>query len=316
MKKMKDFNEFEERLKNEYEQIHCENKQHIIQTIGAPTKRKAKKISISFVLSMCLLLTVATVGAMEYTGLIFFKGNDDEIIEVTNIKEEHMEPHTNADEISHKNDRLLTRLKKTIPDGKFLYFKDIEIYEQTGIPNLFYILNPSTISNVDELPNVITKHIHLENTLLENYHLKNGTMLFKSPEHDLEQMTTIIEQLQAQAKENNQHYGILEGELLNEVTTITLHYETNDFPVWQAFDVWIMAINTRIETTENLSNYAPLTNELGIEMYYSEEERTLRFIKQAPSQNYLITIRNPFIYRENVDVQLFIEVVKSLIGNE
>ncbi|MER1956883.1 MAG: hypothetical protein ABS942_05870 [Solibacillus sp.] len=316
MKKIKDFNEFEERLKNEYEQIHCENKQHIIQTIGSPTKRKAKKISISFVLSMCLLLTVATVGAMEYTGLIFFKGNDDELIEVTNIKEEHMEPHTNSNEISRKNEKLMADLQKTVPNGKFLYFKDIEMYEQTGIMNVFYISNPPAINKIDELPNAITQQIHLENTLLENYHLKKLTTLPKYPEHSVEEMTSIIEQLQAQAKENNQHYGTLEGEMLNEISLVTLRYETNNFPDWQAFDIWIDAINTRVETTENLSNYAPLNNELGIEMYYSEEERTLRFIKQAPSQNYLITIRNPIISEENVDVQLFIEVVKSLVGNE
>ncbi|WP_274310078.1 hypothetical protein [Solibacillus daqui] len=316
MKNMKDFNDFEERFKSEYVHIQSENKQHIIQNICSPSKRKSKKLTISFVICMCLLLAVATVGAMEYTGLTFFKGNKDEIIEITNIKEEDMAPHTNGDEIRHKNAKLIETLKKTIPDGKFLYFKDIEVYEQTGIINLFKLTNPPTITKIDEIPNDITQHIHLEDTLLENYHLTNGTLLYKFPENDLDQMMKIIGQLQAQAKQQNQHYGILQGQLINEIDAITLHYETKDFPNWQAFEISIDTINTRVETTENLSNYVPLNNELGIEMYYSEEDRTLRFIMQAPSQNYLITVRNPIISRQNVDVQRFIEVVKSLTGNE
>ncbi|MCH7323427.1 hypothetical protein LZ480_16245 [Solibacillus sp. MA9] len=316
MKNMKDFNDFEERFKSEYERIQSDNKQHLIQNICSPTKRKAKKLSISFVICMCLLLAVATVGAMEYTGLTFFKSNEGTMIEITNIKEEHMKAHINADEISRKNDAIIADLKKTIPDGHFLYFKDIEVYEQTGIIDLFKLTNPPTITKIDEIPNDITQHIHLEDTLLENYHLKNGTLLYKFPEYDLDQMMEIIEQLQAQAKQQNQHYGILQGQLINEIDAITLHYETKDFPNWQAFEISIDTINTRVETTENLSNYVPLNNELGIEMYYSEEDRTLRFIMQAPSQNYLITVRNPIISRQNVDVQRFIEVAKSLTVNE
>ncbi|MGN7478158.1 hypothetical protein ACTHOQ_09885 [Solibacillus silvestris] len=92
-----------------------------------------------------------------------------------------------------------------------------------------------------------------------------------------------------------------------------MRYETDNFPDWEAFDLEIDAINTRVETTENLSNYAPLNNELGIEMYYSEEERTLRFVMQTSAQNYLITIRNPIISDENVDVQRFIDVAESLM---
>ena len=313
---MKDFHDFEERFKSEYAHIQSDNKQHIIQSIVSPSKRKTKKLSISFVLCMCLLLAVVTVGAMEYTGLTFFKSNDGTMIEITNIKKEDMEPHTIGDEIRRKNEIVIKDLIKTIPDGQFLYFKDIEVYEQTGIINLMSLSNPPTITKIEELPSNITEHIHLENTLLENYDLKNGTLRFKFPENDLDQTMKIIEQLQAQAKQQNLHYGILEGELLDEINSITLYYETKNIPNWQAFEISIDTIKTRLETNENLSNYAPLSNELGIEMYYSEVDRTLRYIMQAPSQDYLITIRNPIISEQNVDVQRFIEVVKSLTGNK
>lgn len=316
MKNMKDFHDFEERFKSEYAHIQSDNKQHIIQSIVSPSKRKTKKLSISFVLCMCLLLAVVTVGAMEYTGLTFFKSNDGTMIEITNIKKEDMEPHTIGDEIRRKNEIVIKDLIKTIPDGQFLYFKDIEVYEQTGIINLMSLSNPPTITKIEELPSNITEHIHLENTLLENYHLKNGTLRFKFPENDLDQTMKIIEQLQVQAKQQNLHYGILEGELLDEINSITLYYETKNIPNWQAFEISIDTIKTRLETNENLSNYAPLSNELGIEMYYSEVDRTLRYIMQAPSQDYLITIRNPIISEQNVDVQRFIEVVKSLTGNK
>ncbi|MGN7478157.1 hypothetical protein ACTHOQ_09880 [Solibacillus silvestris] len=226
MKKMKDFHDFEERLKTDYEGMNLENKQHIIQNIIRPTKQKhkAKKLSIGLIASLCLLLAVATAGAMEYTSLTFFKGSGNTVIEVTNIKEEDMEPHTNADEISRKNEKLMEELKKTTPEGKFLYFMDTEAYEQSGIFNLFYLSNPDStaIKKVEELPSSITQYIHLENTLLENYHLKRGMFLYDLPDTDHDQMMKLIEKLQRQAMEQNRHYGIMQGDLLDEVRSVTL----------------------------------------------------------------------------------------------
>ncbi len=323
MEKIKDFDEFEKRLKNEHIQIRSINKQQIIQSLTSHPKHKAKRISVIAVISMCLFLSVAAVGAMEFSGLTFFKNDPGSIIEVETMTEQEMQPHHAADEVSRKNARLIERLKKQLPKGKFLRFLDVEEYEKTGIIDLFGLSNNQPFKNVDEIPVFFAKNLNIPNQLLDEYNLKSGMMSYKIPEISYEEMMEITEKLQLQAKQLNRHYGVLEGDLLQEISSISLSYEVNNFPDLRYFDINISSINNRIKTNEDLSSFIELESDIGTDVYYSEEQKKLLFVQKDDTENYLISIQDPFTYiqnplttENNADLQQFIDVAKILLNKE
>ena len=177
MKKIKDFDEFEQRLKDESSQICSDNKPQIIQSLTSPSTKKAKRLSVVAVMSICLMLSVAAASAMEFSGLTFFKNDTSSLFEMETMTEEEMEPHNYSDEISKKNRQLMDSLQAAIPEGKLLHFLDVEAYEQTGISNLFTLHYIQKIKSVEEIPYKFAQSLNLNNQLLNDYHLKRGTVM-------------------------------------------------------------------------------------------------------------------------------------------
>lgn len=312
---MKDFDTFEKKLKKQYEQIDSPNKQQVIQKISSHKDKKIRRLSTFPMICFGLFLSVATVGAMNFNGLTFFNKEATSVIEMETMTDEEMIPHDRADDISMKNRKLMDQLRKTIEPGKFLYFLDVEAYEQYGEPNLFHLNNFDTFRSFDYLPVDITAKWTFPKTLLEQYEFKEGRLTYDSPETSYEKMMEIVEQLKQQAYDLNQHYAVLEGELLSSINSIGLWYETNELPFPKAFDITIDSINKRLKTNEDLSSFVKLDNVLTTDAYYSEEQRKLVFVQQTPGDNYLISIRNPVISEENVSLQTFIEVAKVFLTN-
>jgi hypothetical protein len=325
MKKIRDFDEFEQHLKDESLQIRSINKPQIIQRLTSPSTQKAKRLSVVAVMSICLLLSVAAASAMEFTGLTFFKNDKNSVLEMETMNEEEMVPHLNADEVIKKNLRLMEELKRTLSPGKFLYFLDAELYEQTGMSNLFLLHDNPKIEHVDEIPKNFASKIHFQNQLLQEFNLTNGMISYKSPLRSPEENLQITEKLVQQAKELNRHYGVLEGgDLLPKIHSITLTYEQLK-PIWQGFDIQISPINKQhIQTSEDLSSFIELESDLGSEVYYSKEKRTLFFVHNDTQGKYLITIRNTVTLAEksqdNIikesELQRFIDIGKSLLSKE
>ncbi|MEK4129632.1 hypothetical protein NYE67_08105 [Solibacillus sp. FSL W8-0474] len=312
---MKDFDMFEKKLKEQYEQIESPNKQQVIHKISSHKDKKMRRFPMFAMICFGLFLSVATVGAMNFNGLTFFNKDASSVIELETMTDEEMIPHNQANDINMKNRELMDQLRKTIEPGKFLYFLDVEAFEQYGEPDIFSLYNFDTFRSFDNLPVDLTTRWTFPKTLLEQYEFKEGSLIYNTPEKSYEEMMEIIEQLKQQALKQNQHYAVLEGELLSSVHSISLWYETNEFPFSKAFDITIDSINKRLKTSEDLSSFVKLDNVLTTNAYYSEEQRKLVFVQQTPEENYLISIRNPVISEENVSLQTFIEVANMLLTN-
>ena len=310
---MKDFETFEKKLKEQYKQIESPNKQRVIQKISSHQDKKIKRLPTFAMICFGLFLSVATVGAINFNGLTFFNKDATSVFEMETMTDEEMIPHHQADDISMKNRKLMDQLRKTIEPGKFLYFLDVEAYEQYGEPNLFYLSNFDTFRSFDSLPVDISARWTFPKTLLEQYEFKEGKLTYDSPESSYEKMMEVVEQLKQLAHEQNQHYAVLEGELLSSVHSISLEYEYNEFPIIKLFNIEIHVINKGMKTNEDLSSFIKLDNVLETDAYYSEDQKKLLFVKETAEENYLITVWDPWtpvVPVENVSIQTFIEVAK------
>lgn len=317
MKKIKDFEEFEKRLKNEHIAIPAENKKQIIHNLKTHSKPKTKRLSAVAVISMCLFLSVAAVGAMEFTGLTFFNKDSTSIIEVKTMTEEEMKPHLVADEVIRKNIHLMEKLKKTIPEGKFIYFLDVEAYEQSDVLDLHFLSKSPPVKDVEEIPRSFAENINMQNQLLQTYVLTSGLIHYKVPQISNEERLRITEKLTQQAKQLNRHYGVLEGgDLLQEVNSVYLHYEIPNSMSIESLVVNISSIGKGISTNEDYSSYIELESDLGGDVYYSEDQKTLLFVHYGERENYLVSIRNPVISEENIELQRFIDIAKVLINKQ
>ncbi|MEK4629065.1 hypothetical protein MKZ17_12735 [Solibacillus sp. FSL R7-0682] len=313
MNKIKNFEEFEKRLRNEPIAMQPMQKQKLIQRLATYSQPKTKRLSFVLIISMFLLFSVAAAGAGGFSGLTFFKNDGSTIIEMDTMSEEEMRPHLVSNKIIKKNLNLMDELRKTVPEGKFLYFLDVNVYEQTGEINIFHLYNHQSIKNVDEIPRSFAKNINLQNSILNDYEIKNGTIIYNTPHSTIDDLENLAKKLQQQAKESNKYYGILEGDLTQDIGSVSLWYETNDFPFFKSFEITIQSINRNVKTSEDLSSFTKINSELGDNVYYSEDERKLLVVTKDDHKNYLISVRNPVISEGNIELQRFIDVAKHLV---
>lgn len=315
-KKITSFEEFERVLKDEHIPIQTNQKLQVLRHINISSKRKPKFFSsVTIFISLCLVFTVTVAAAVEFTGLTFFNKDKASVLEIKTMTEEEMPPHLEADKIDKKNRALFRRLKKTIPPGKLLKFLDVEIYEESGseFPNMFTLYNKGQIDSVEQISSDFSGSLNLQNSLIDRYELKNGSIYYKIPQTDVEELIKMAEEMVQQAKQDNKHYAVLEGDLLSEIDMIDLQYGVPGS--FDSMDIGIRSIGNQITTSQDISSYKKIIED-GYEYYFSETNRELLFVQEGQKENYLISIRDTFIPVEgdNFDLKILIEIAKSLMN--
>ncbi|KAA0964876.1 hypothetical protein FQ087_00660 [Sporosarcina sp. ANT_H38] len=311
-KKIKSFEDFEKRFKEQnLPEVHY--KEHLTSKVI-----KHKKVPIflraSFIsIFITLFITVSIATAMQFTGWKFFDSEGKQVYEMTTMSEEEAAPHRQYDWINKKYRVAIENSKSTIPEGKFRYFLTVEGYEKIGTTALSILMNANQIDSVAQIPNDFKKSLLLNDNLLNIYELTNGEISYY-PQHDVEDIATIAEEMYSKAKENNVEYIEKEGVLSSDISYVGLNYSSKSEENHQGVQLTIYPANEGTLTTENLDGYTQLT-EAGVDFLFSEESQRIYFIKEDKANKLLVSITFTFFeVGTTVEKEELISIAKSLLN--
>ncbi|MEH7391335.1 hypothetical protein, partial [Bacillus sp. JJ1474] len=183
--KIKSFEEFEQRFKNQKlpEVQHNEYlSTNAIERKKVPIFLRASFISIFLTVS----ISVSIAAAMHFTEWKFYNSEGKQVFEMKTMTEEEAEPHHKYDEIYRKYRTVMDEIKKDIPKGQFKYFLAVEGYEEIGGSGLTMLYNEEEIRSVTQIPDDIRGFLHLKNELQDNnLALISGTLYYDTPRSDV-----------------------------------------------------------------------------------------------------------------------------------
>lgn len=307
--KIKSYEQFEQRLKQEA--LRIESLEKPVMTKGSSI-RASKKLRLAPLLLIALFvitLSGTVVIAMEWTGLHFFN-NGKSVFEMEEMNEEEAAPHSTYDELMRKNNGLIERLRNEIPEGKFLPFLDVEVYEALGITAQTYLSNQKEYKDFPSMPLAFFTPLNFSESLNGEYTFKNAQYLYQLPEESWDAIVARAEEMYNEAVQQNVPYITKEGILSTEIDQVRLDYqEMNDkFHL----EIWVQTIGEGMSTTQDLSSYVQL-NENGLDYYYSESEQQLYFVYERQEGNLLVSIKNTLINSEKISLKELLEVANAII---
>ncbi|MBQ0138616.1 MAG: hypothetical protein KBT36_04910 [Kurthia sp.] len=304
--KIKSFEEFEERLRDqpmpEIQSIEV-FEEHIFEKNNR--FKPYTKFSIATVLVS--LFAFATIGfAFETINWKFFNGEGEEIYNIQPIDEIDAERENERQRINRKYNSIRNDIKENLSDGKFAYFITTEGYEFN--PTLVdFIVDDQKIVSVTEIPSNLSNFLHLKDELLDAYTLSEGLIYYQFPEID---STEKAEELYLKAKQEGVPYMVQEGDLTSEVSSLHLLYSHKEKEKYQGFQINISDAGRSMHTTQDLTQYTRI-NEMGMEFLFNQNEQELLFILEENDKNLMVEIR--FNYKEGLEELL--AIVKDVINN-
>lgn len=290
-KKIKSFEEFENRFNNQtLPEIHY--KEHLASKVI-----KQKKVPIflraSFIsIFLTLFITVSIATAMQFTGWKFFDSEGKQVFEMTTMSKEEAEPHWQYDWINKKYRVAIKNSKSTILEGEFKYFLTVEGYEKIGTTALAMLMNTNKINSVAQIPNNFKKSLFLKDNLQNKYELTEGAISYY-PQHDVDGIPALAEEMYAEARKSNAKYIEKDGVLSSKISTVNLWYGSKDKNNDQGVEIRISSVNEEMLTSESLEGYT-LISEDGIDFLYSEKSQNIYFIKEDNSNKLLVSITFTF----------------------
>lgn len=293
-KKIKSFDEFESRFKNqELPEVHYKERQ-VMEHKRVPIFLRASFIT----LFLTLFIAASVVAAVQFSGWKLFDAEGKQVYEMEVW--ENPDPGDKYSKMDAKYRKIMDEVKSTIPTGEFKYFLIVEGHEDPDISGLSYLMNGVKITSVAEIPQDFRDSLHLEDMLQNEYTLKEGTLYYELPDH----VENIDEEIYMEAKENNMPYGVRDGILTDKISSVELKY---DF-----INIRINSTGEKLLTSENLAEYTKIRED-GVDFLYSEEFQTVIFIKEGHSKKLRVTIHYALI-GENLGMkEELLSIAKSLL---
>ena len=189
----------------------------------------------------------------------------------------------------------------------------MEAYEQTGFPDVNYLQKRERITTANEIPATFAPTLHFTDSLLGGYELKEGDFSYEIPEQSMEEFERLSQALIQQAERENRNYTVLEGELLPDVNDVMLTYELGNNFDSKNIVLLINSFGDSVRTSEDLTSFELVKKE-NRDYYYSEEKRTLLFIEEGQTENYLVKVWNPNISEKNIPMEQFLKIAEGMIG--
>lgn len=286
-KKIKSFEEFENRFKNlTFPEVHY--KEHlasrVIEHKKVPIFLRASFISIF----LTLFVTVSIATAMQFTGWTLFNSEGKQVFEMTTMSNEEAEPHWQYDWINKKYRVAMENSKSTILEGDFKYFLTVEGYEKIGTTALAMLMNANQIDSVTQIPTEFKKSLLLKDNIQNKYELIVGTISYY-PQHNVDEIPALAEEMYAEARKSDVKYIERDGVLSSEISTVELWYGNKNKNDDQGVRIRISSVNEEMLTSENLEGYTRITAD-GIDFLYSEESQNVYFIKEDNTNKLLVSI--------------------------
>ncbi|MEH7124398.1 hypothetical protein V7127_14325 [Bacillus sp. JJ1773] len=311
--KIKSFEEFEQRFKNQKlpEVQHNEYlSTNAIERKKVPIFLRASFISIFLTVS----ISVSIAAAMHFTEWKFLNSEGKQVFEMKTMTEEEAEPHHKYDEIYRKYRTVMDEIKKDIPKGQFKYFLTVEGYEEIGGSGLTMLYNGEEVKSVTQIPYDIREFLHLKDELQNELVLKSGLIYYEIPNTKVD----LAEEMYKEAKENNLSYIIKDGNLTSDISNLFLHYESKIMSVEEGrhYQIIISPVREEMHTTENLAGFINVKRD-GIDFLYSREHHKIYFIKEDTSRKFLISISTSWReenFVEKEEQEGLIEIAKAFFN--
>lgn len=307
--KIKSYEQFEQRLKQEAARIESLEKPAMTKERSIRASKKLRLTPSLLVALFVITLSGTVVIATEWTGLHFFN-NGKSIFEMAEMNEDEAAPHLEYSEMMRKNNSLIERLRKEIPEGKFLTFLDVEVYEALGITAQTYLSNYKEYKNYSSMPLAFFTPLNFNESLNGEYTFKNAQYYYRLPEENWDATVARAEEMYNDALQKNVPYITREGELTNEIDQVSLTYQGLNDKFW--LNIWVDPVDEGMSTTQDLSSYVQL-NESGLDFYYSEFEQQLYFVYERQEGNLLVSIKNTLINSEKISLNELLEVADAII---
>lgn len=291
--KIKSFEEFEQRFKNQQLpdiQHHEYFAANAIESKKSPIFLRASILS----LLLTIFISVSIAAAMHLKEWKFFNSEGKQVFEMKTMTEEEAEPHHKYDEIYRKYSTVMEKIRKEIPKGKFKYFLTVEGYEEIEGSGLTMLYNGEEINSVTQIPEDIRGYLNLKDELQGELVLKSGKIYYEIPSSNAD----LAEEMYREAKENNLEYIVKDGILTADISQFELHYESKIISIeeGQSISFYIQPIKERMLTTVDLEGSKKITED-GIDFLYNPNHHGINFIKEYGSKKFLITIYTS--WREN-----------------
>jgi len=311
-KKIKSFEEFENRLRNQtlpevHYKEHLANK--VIEHKKVPIFLRTSFISIF----LTLFITVSIATAMQFTGWKFFDSEGKQVFEMTTMSKEEAEPHWQYDLINAKYRVAMENSKSTIPEGKFKYFLTVEGYEKIGTTALAMLMNATKIDSVAQIPNDFKKSFFLKDNIQKKYELTLGAITYY-PQHDIDGVPALAEEMYDEARKSDAKYIEKDGILSSKISTVELWYGNKNKHDDQGVRIRISSVNEEMLTSESLEGYTLITED-GIDFLYSEEFQNVYFIKEDNANKLLVSITFTFFSAgTSIEKEELLALAKSLLN--
>lgn len=284
-KKIKSFDEFESRFKNqELPEVHYKERQ-VIENKKVPIFLRASFIT----LFLTLFITASVVAAVQLGGWTFFNSEGEQVFEMATMTKEEAAPHFAYDRINAKYRVEMDKVRSTVVEGKFKYFLTVEGYEEIGATAMALIMESTKIEHVAQIPNDFIEPLHLKDDIQNEYQLKDGSIMYY-PQHKVEDVAAIAEEMYLEAKGNQVKFVEKQGVLSSEISRVFLSYENNSKENYQGVQIMIDPVNEEMITTEDLAGYERIT-EGGIDFLINEGDQKLYFVKEDGSKKLLVNVR-------------------------
>jgi len=314
--KIKSFEEFEQRLKNQI-LPEIQSNDYLAAKIG---KRKKAPVFLraSFITALLTIFVSVSIAAaaIHFTGWKFFNSDGKQIFEMKEMTDEEAEPHHRYDEIMEKYRSVINEIRQDIPQGKFRYFLPTDGYEKIGLTVLTMLYNGKEVESVTEIPLEIKEFLHLKDELQDKLVFQSGIMYYET-QTEIDHIK-LAEVMYTEAKEKNLEYITREGELSSDLSDLTLHYESKSQTMedWQSIHINIQPVKNKISTTADLSKYTQI-NKDGIDFFYNKVHHEIYFVKEDKSKKFLISISTSWLdknFVESEEIDGLIEIAKTFLN--
>ena len=311
-KKIKSFEEFESRLKQQSIPMFHYNEK-INHHIAERKKNYIRSpLKTSFIVLFISLFTFASISiAVEFGGFKFFNGNSEQILEIVPVSEKTEKEDKERVGIQEKYHSITKDIEDKLPEGKIAYFLAVEAYEID--PNFLYVLgNNQKINSVTEIPSDFTDSLSLKDSLLDTFILTEGTVMYKSPEFDI---SNKAEELYLKAIEENLPYSYEEDDLTSEAYNVELLYDHKE-EKWRSISIIISEVDEGISTHQNFfTDYTQISEE-GIDFLYNQDIQQIIYIVEENNKKLMVSIDLNTQERQPLDLEQFMPIIKSIQGEK
>ncbi|MEG0473765.1 MAG: hypothetical protein RR588_15645 [Solibacillus sp.] len=308
--KIQSYEQFEQRLKQEAVRIESLEKPAMMKESPMSVTKRLRLAPSLIIALFVITLSGTVVIAMEWTGLQFFN-NGKPVFEMVEMKDDEVAPNLTYRELVEKNGRLKERISKDIPEGKFVTFLDVELYETIGVTAVTNLFNYyKEYKDFSTMPLSFFEPLHFNERVNGTYEFKNAQYYYKLAEESWDTTIARAEEMYNEAMQLNVPYITREGTSSKEIDIVRLEYhEVNDkFNL----EIFVHTVGEGMATTQDLSSYVQL-NENGFDFYYSESEQKLYFVYERQEGNLLVSIRNTLINSEKISLKELLEISNAII---